>query len=183
MISIESAATSGDSMRRPVVSAMRHSPATRPGRLESSTTRWPRRAASRTLWVTNTIVRPVAAPHALELLVQQVARDGVERGERLVHEEHGAVLREGAGEGDALAHAARELVRALLRGIREVDDVEELERLRAPGRARDAAEAQRELDVLPGGEPRHERRLLEHHGRALGGHVDATRSSAGRGRR
>ena len=50
---------------------------------------------------------------------------------------------------------------------------EELERLRTSRRARDASEAQRELDVLPGGEPRHERRLLEHHGGALGGRLDA----------
>ena len=38
--------------------------------------------------------------------------------------------------------------------------------------ARDAAQAQRELDVAAGGQPRHERRLLEHHRGALAGGLD-----------
>ena len=74
----------------------------------------------------------LAGLDALELLVQEVARDRVERGEGLVHEEHRPVLSQGAGQGDALPHAARELVRALLRGIREVHRVQEFERLASP---------------------------------------------------
>src|SRR5262245_15867847 len=45
---------------------------------------------------------PGLAPDVLELVVQQVARDRVERAERLVHEEDVGVLCKGAGEGDAL---------------------------------------------------------------------------------
>ena len=74
---------------------------------------------------------PCLAPHVLELVVQQVARDGVERAERLVHEEDIRVLREGAGERDPLAHAAGELVGPLLREAAEVHEVEQLERPRA----------------------------------------------------
>ena len=66
-------------------------------------------------------------PDPFELLVQQVAGDRVERGERLVHQQHRAVLRERAGQGDALAHAAGQLVRALVRGIAQIDQVEQFE--------------------------------------------------------
>ena len=48
-------------MRRGRGMSTANSSATRPGRLVSSTIRSPRRAASRTLWVTNRIVRPVAS--------------------------------------------------------------------------------------------------------------------------
>ena len=54
------------------------------------------------------------APQPLELVVEHVARHGVERPERLVHQEHVGSLRERAGERDPLAHPARELVRTLL---------------------------------------------------------------------
>ena len=73
-----------------------NSAANRPGRLASNTMRSPRRAASRTLCVTNTTVRPGLPPHALELVVEHVAGDRVERAERLVHQQHVGVLRERA---------------------------------------------------------------------------------------
>ena len=47
-------------VRGPLMSTV-HSPTTRPGREDSSTTRWPSRTASRTLWVTNTTVLPVSS--------------------------------------------------------------------------------------------------------------------------
>ncbi len=62
-------------------------------------------------------------PHPQQLALQHVAGDRVERRERLVHQQHaGTVLglaaggrgRERAGQRDALAHAAGELVRALV---------------------------------------------------------------------
>ena len=88
------------------------------------------------------------APDPLELLVQEVAGDGVERGERLVHEEHGPVLGEGAGERDALTHAAGELVRTLLRGIREVHGVQQREGLRRGARARGTPRRRRASSTL-----------------------------------
>ena len=51
-------------------------------------------------------------PQPLELVVQQVSGHGVECTERLVHQQHVGVLRERTSEGNALAHAARELVRS-----------------------------------------------------------------------
>ena len=88
--------------------------------------RSPRRAASRTLWVTNTTVEPVLLPDALELVVQDVAGHGVEGAERLVHEQDVGVLGERPGQGDALAHAARQLVRALVGEAVEVHQLEQL---------------------------------------------------------
>ena len=148
-----------------------NSATTRPGRLESSTTRSPRRTASRTLWVTNSTVRPVLAPEPLELVVQQVAGHGVERAERLVHEQHVGLLRERAGQLHPLAHAARQLVGQLLLEALEVDELEQLAHALPAGVGlRHLAELERELDVAPHGEPREQRRLLEHERRATAAH-------------
>ena len=54
------------------------------------------------------------------------ANEGVERRERLVEEENARLDREGLRERDALLHAARELVRVALRGLREADELDEL---------------------------------------------------------
>ena len=59
-------------------------------------------------------------PDALDVAVELLARHRVERGERLVHQQHARVGRERAGQRDALLHAAGELVhvgaRRILRG-------------------------------------------------------------------
>ena len=75
----------------------------------------------------------------------------VERGERLVEEQHARVARERARERDALALAARELAGPRLR---EVRDAEALEQLVDPLLAAVG-------DVLPHGQVREERVLLE----------------------
>ena len=62
------------------------------------------------------------APEPFELVVEHVAGHRVERTERLVHEEDVDVLRERAGERDALAHAAGQLVRALVAEASEVHE-------------------------------------------------------------
>ena len=72
------------------------------------------------------MVRPVSRHSSLELVVEHVAGHRVERAERLVHEEDVDVLGEGPGERDALAHAAGELVRALVAESAEVHEVEQL---------------------------------------------------------
>ena len=50
-------------------------------------------------------------PDAAQLLVQPVARDLVERAERLVHQQQPRAAEQRAGDRDALAHAAGQLVR------------------------------------------------------------------------
>src|SRR5207245_4839898 len=80
----------------------------------------------------------------------RIARVGIERGERLVQQQHLRRARERTGEGDALALAAGQLARAR---VREVGDPEPLEQpVRAPA----------ELDVLAYREMREEGVVLEH---------------------
>ena len=80
--------------------------------------------------------------------MQHVAGDGVERRERLVHEQEVALLGERPGQGDALPHAARQLVHALGAGALEPDERRAgAAASLAPLRAGDAPQPQRELDV------------------------------------
>ena len=54
-------------------------------------------------------------------------RRGVERGERLVQDDHGRLRGEGAGHGDSLSLAARELVREPIdRARRKPDELAQL---------------------------------------------------------
>ncbi len=70
-------------------------------------------------------------------LVLHVAADQrVERAERLVVEHHLRVDGEGAREPDALLHAAGELVRELVRGVLEPDELQHLGGAREPLRLR-----------------------------------------------
>ena len=60
-------------------------------------------------------------PDALDLVGEVGAGERVERGERLVHQEHLGLHGERAGDGDALAHAAGELGRLAVAGVGEAD--------------------------------------------------------------
>ncbi len=74
-----------------------------------------------------------------QLVLQPEARDRVERAERLVHQQHGRVCRERAGEPDALALAAGQLRGVALGvGLLEPDELEQL----AGALLRSAASAQ-----------------------------------------
>ena len=113
VISTDSSATAVSSIRRGCGMSTVHSRATRPGRDDSSTTRWASRTASRTLCVTKRTETFGLAPDPGQLVVQHVAGDGVERGERLVHQQQLAVLGERPGQRDPLPHAAGQLVHPL----------------------------------------------------------------------
>jgi hypothetical protein len=93
-------------------------------------------------------------PDALKFVVQQVAGDGVQGRERLIHEEQLAVLRERAGQGHALPHATGQLVRAPVRRLGKVDQVQQFVSLHPPLGLADTAQFQRQLHVFAGGEPR-----------------------------
>ena len=80
------------------------------------------------------------------------ARDRVERGERLVQQQHGRVARERARQADALPLAARELTRPCLRQVPDTEALEQLVHARAPASER---------DVAPHGQVREERVVLE----------------------
>ena len=106
-------------------------------------------------------------PDAQQLVAHGHARLLVERGERLVHQQHRRVLDQAAGDGDALLHAARKLVR-----IARAEAVEAHKREHGFGApsallAWGAAQAEREFDVVERREPRKQARLLEDHADAL----------------
>src|SRR5690606_2843557 len=66
------------------------------------------------------------AADPLQLVVHRVAGHGVECPERLVHQHDVGVLREYAGQGAALPHAARELMGPLLAAPAEADELQQL---------------------------------------------------------
>src|SRR5918994_6795014 len=114
------------------------------------------------------------APEAFDLVVQQVARHGVEGTEGLVHQQDVGALGERASELHPLAHPAGELVGELALDALEVDDLQQLRHPGAPLRLRHALQLEREVDVSLRGEPREQRRFLEHEGGATR-HVDRAR--------
>ena len=108
-------------------------------------------AASSKSCVTRSVGRPQIGKQLRELAADDAAGVGVERGERLVEQEHGRVTGECAGERDPLTLATRQLARS--RGG-QVGDPEALEQLVDP---LPPAEA----DVAAHVEMREERVLLE----------------------
>ena len=108
---------------------------------------------------------PVLLAGLVQQLLHELARLGVERGERLVEQHHVGVGGVGAGERDPLAHAAGErLGQRLLEAAQphQVDvarhDLGDLGLRPLVG-----AEREPEGDVLLDGEPREDRVLLEDH--------------------
>ena len=98
----------------------------RPGRADSTTTRSERNTDSAIEWVTNStvVVERLAQPG------QQVAHVGagdlVEGGERLVHQQQRGAEGDRPHEGDALLHAARQLVRVGVGEVGQADLGEQL---------------------------------------------------------
>ena len=101
-------------------------------------------------------------------VLQVRAGQRVERAERLVEQQHLRLHRQRAGDADALLHAAGDLRRPLVLGVRHVH---QLEVVHAPSRgARRATSLPRNTlstascDVVVDGQPRQQRVVLEHHG-------------------
>ena len=101
-----------------------------------------------------------------QLVAHLLAELLVERGERLVEQQHARPVHERAGQGHALLHASRQLGRPL--AARAVQP-HEIERLADPAldlRRGDAPLAQAEGHVLPDREVREEGVGLEDHAEA-----------------
>ena len=81
------------------------------GRRPITSTRSDRNTASRMLWVTKTTVLRLACQMRSSSTAHLVARDRVERAERLVHQQDARIVHERPADRGALAHAARELAR------------------------------------------------------------------------
>ena len=102
-----------------------------------------------------------------------LARERVERGERLVEAEHRAARQQRARERDALAHPARQLVRARALEAVEAEVAQQRGRLLARALALDARDAQRERGVVDGAAPGQQQVALGHERR--GRRVDRAR--------
>ncbi len=86
--------------------------------------------------VTSSALVPAARRMPRHLLAQRVAQPGVERRERLVEQHDLGVGGQGAGERDALALAARQLVRVVAGPVGQADELEALLRRARAGRRR-----------------------------------------------
>ena len=105
----------------------------------------------------------------LEFVVQGVPGHRVEGPERLVHQQDVGVLGESAGHRRPLAHTTGQLVRTLLAEPSEMNGLQQQLGTLAALLLADPGEAHRQLDVAPHGEPREQRRVLEHQRRPAGG--------------
>ena len=100
---------------------------------------------------------------------QLEAHAGVERSERLVEQQHLRLVREGAGERDALLLAAGKLARGASAEAGQTDHFQQLVAAAAAFGGLDAADAQRELDVLGRRHAAEQRIALEHESDAAPG--------------
>ncbi|MET4278485.1 hypothetical protein ABIB68_006587 [Bradyrhizobium sp. F1.2.2] len=102
------------------------------------------------------------APDPQQFTLQRLARLGVERGERLVHQQHLGIIGEASRDRDTLLHAAGELMRIAVGKAGQPDQVEEMPRDVAPLLGLEPGDIETELDILFGGTPGKQRILLEH---------------------
>ena len=135
----------------------------RPGPALITRTRSASSAASSTEWVTKIMVTRVRAQIAQQLALELLARERVERAERLIHQEDIGVVCQHAGNGDPLLHAARKLVGITAGGALEPDELHELVGNALNLAARQPALARAETDVLANGHPGKQRVVLKHH--------------------
>src|ERR1700704_1259177 len=87
------------------------------GRRVMTSTRSARNTASRMLCVTNSAVLVYCCHKSSSRLIHLIARNGIERAERLVHQQELRVVDERPADRDALAHPARQLMRLLVREV------------------------------------------------------------------
>ncbi len=133
----------------------------RPGRRDSTTARWARKAASTIEWVTNsTVIRRSrqsswSCSSSCWRVISSSAANGSSSSSRsgLGHQR--------ARERGAHAHAARELRRIAAGGVGETDLLDRLARAVEPFRARDTAELERQRDVVEQVAPRQQVGVLE----------------------
>ena len=97
-------------------------------------------------WVTSRVVRRPLGPDALQLEVEPLAGHLVERAERLVEQQDLGLDDQRPGDGDPLAHAARQLRGP---GVLEALEADQLDEVgdRVVGAPRHAADLERQPDV------------------------------------
>ena len=100
-------------------------------------------------------------PQLQQFAAQVLRRQHVERGERLVHEQHLRLDHQRARKSDPLPHAARELLRIGRLEAVQTDRVEDLHAAPALLRRLHPARLQRRFDVFQHGQPGEQREALE----------------------
>ncbi len=111
-------------------------------------------------WVTSTIGNVERLPQACQFQFQFFARDLIDGGERLVHQQHARIAGQGAGERHALSLAAGQRVGAARFEAVEIDPAEQ--RAGADALVRLAAGLHGDGDGIERGEMREQRVILEH---------------------
>src|SRR5438874_3224809 len=118
-----------------------------------------------------------------ELLLHHGTRLRVERAERLVHQQHVGIEHVAPRDGDALLHAAGELMRERRLVPLQPHEPDMPFDARAALLRRDTRRAQSEIDVLDDRFPRKQRELLEDHRPVRAGTEDRLASDGYRSRR
>src|SRR5579862_1482255 len=103
------------------------------------------------------------APDALEFIVKQVAGLGVERGEGFVHQKDVGFGGQCAGDGDALAHPAGELMDITLLEFCQMYELEVVTHFLQPLGLGNAFHLHAEFDVFADREPWEKAVILEDH--------------------
>ena len=103
-----------------------------------------------------------------ELLLQDLARLGIERRERFVHQQDRGVHGKRAHQAHALLHPAGELVGIMALEAREPDQLKIVRDPFTDLRVRRARHRQAEGRVVVDGLPREQPEMLEHHGHPVG---------------
>src|SRR3990170_4356491 len=106
---------------------------------------------------------PGGLPDLKQLFLEMLARQRIQGAEGLVHQEDPGIVDEDPGDGDALLHAARQLIGGLGAKVPQPHQAEVGLRQLPPPRRRQPPHLGTELHVLLNGQPGEERRLLEHH--------------------
>ena len=101
-------------------------------------------------------------PEALQFDVHVLARHGVERTERFVHQQHRRIVHQGADNADPLLHAAGELGGIALFELAQSNEINELTRPRQILLAIKLLDVDRDQHVVENGAPGKQHGRLEH---------------------
>ena len=104
----------------------------------------------------------IALPYPQQFEIHVVARHGVERAERLVHQQQCRMLDQRAANAGALTHAAGQFVRQAVGEIRDAGDLQKLVGVLPIVIDIVAHQFNRQQNVVEHGAPRQQNRVLEH---------------------
>ena len=148
----------------------RRSSAICPGRAVSTTILDPRNTASSALWGDEDARAPGFVADRADVVLQPLAGERVQRGERLVEQQQSGGRGQRTGDRDPLLLTTGDLPDVAVGGAGEPDPTEQAIARRRPVGFGHARIGEREIDIATDRAPREQPRLLEHHTCALPGH-------------